>query len=192
MGPFKQLKKMFESTRLLATIIMLGEVTEAQTSCLSLARRCPSMGEDTPGASECRVLIAFGACCTAGRGVGAWLHALVTATPAEAAMCASSSFCEDALTALSSPGVLRAHAVCCSVVAQEGAGPALLHPAVPVHDLVQPIVHPVCKGRRHEVLLLPPGLRTDRDPPVEWPLVWCFLSRRPPSRRAVSTGTAAE
>ncbi|XP_045433050.1 vesicle transport protein SFT2A isoform X1 [Pipistrellus kuhlii] len=89
-------------------------------------------------------------------------------------------------------GVLRAHAVCCSVVAQEGAGPALLHPAVPVHDLVQPIVHPVCKGRRHEVLLLPPGLRTDRDPPVEWPLVWCFLSRRPPSRRAVSTGTAAE
>ncbi|XP_027988705.2 vesicle transport protein SFT2A isoform X1 [Eptesicus fuscus] len=60
--------------------------------------------------------------------------------------------------------VFRAYPVRCSVVAQEGAGPALLHPAVPVHDLVQPVVHPVRKGRRHEVLLFSPELRTRTEP----------------------------
>ncbi|CAO2628796.1 hypothetical protein LEMLEM_LOCUS20175 [Lemmus lemmus] len=50
--------------------------------------------------------------------------------------------------------VLRAHPVCCAVVAEEGAGLTLLHTAIPVDDLVQPVLHPVCKGRGAQVLLL--------------------------------------
>ncbi|GAB5572047.1 vesicle transport protein SFT2A [Prionailurus iriomotensis] len=65
MGPMKQLKKMFETTRLLATIIMLF--------------------------------------------------------------------------------VFHTYIVRCSLVAQEGPGLVVLHIAVLVDDLVQPVVHPVCK-----------------------------------------------
>ncbi|XP_013207813.1 vesicle transport protein SFT2A isoform X2 [Microtus ochrogaster] len=50
--------------------------------------------------------------------------------------------------------VLRVHPVCCAVVAEEGAGLTLLHTAVPVDDLVQPVLHPVRKGRCAQVLLL--------------------------------------
>nr|XP_048276944.1 vesicle transport protein SFT2A isoform X3 [Myodes glareolus] len=50
--------------------------------------------------------------------------------------------------------VLRVHPVCCTVVAEEGAGFTLLHTAVPVDDLVQPVLHPIRKGRGAQVLLL--------------------------------------
>ncbi|XP_075410392.1 vesicle transport protein SFT2A isoform X1 [Tenrec ecaudatus] len=79
MGPMKQLKKMFEKTRLVATILMLV-------------------------------------------------------------------------------ALLRDHPVCCVLVAQEGAGPALLRLAVPVYDLVQLVVHPLRQGCGHKVLLVPPEL----------------------------------
>lgn len=49
------------------------------------------------------------------------------------------------------PGV---YPVCCSLVAEERAGLTLLHIAVPVDDLVQSVLHPVCKGRCAQVLQL--------------------------------------
>lgn len=54
------------------------------------------------------------------------------------------------------PGI---YPVCCSVVAEEGAGLTLLHIAVLVDDLVQSVLHPVCKGRGAQVLLLTLGLK---------------------------------
>lgn len=55
--------------------------------------------------------------------------------------------------------MLRVYPVCRPVVAEEGAGLTLLHLAVPVDDVVQSVLHPVCKGRGAQVLLVAPQLK---------------------------------